>query len=486
MVESIEIMCFGEVLFLETICIGAGILGLMLFAYRGWSIILIAPFFAILAAIFSELGILPVYTELYMTRLAEYTKTYYPVFLFGAVFARLMEKGGLASAIAGKIMAVLGEKQAILAVILGCMALTYGGLSVFVVAFVMYPFGAELFRKADIPKRLLPATLCMGIFTAAMVALPGTPQIQNIIPSSYFGTSTWSGAGIGIFASLLFLLEALLWLGYRAKSLQAQGESYGEVVEHKRRRDRTLPHWGLALLPLVMVIVINMILSNPFHWEWGFHWDEKSLDAFLPLHLSLLAGGVGKVQAIWSISVALVISSFAAAFIGRKRYRGSKEKFLDSINYGAASSCAAVLNVASGFAFGSVLVMLPGFLPIKEFLIGLGNSAGPLVSAVVTTNIMGGITGSASGGMTIALNILGENWASMAAAQGIPLEVLHRIVSIASIGIDPVPHSGALVTLLAICGLTHKQSYFDIVVLMGMKFFVPFLCILFYTLTGII
>ena len=156
---------------LETFCIGVGILGLMFFAYRGWSIILIAPFFAVLAAIFSEFGILPVYSELYMTRLAEYTKTYYPVFLFGAVFARLMEKGGLASAIAGKIMDLLGEQRAILAVLLGCAALTYGGLSVFVVAFVMYPFGAEIFRKADIPKRLLPATLWMGIFTFAMVAL---------------------------------------------------------------------------------------------------------------------------------------------------------------------------------------------------------------------------------------------------------------------------------------------------------------------------
>ena len=206
-----------------------------------------------------------------MTRLAEYTKTYYPVFLFGAVFARLMEKGGLASAIAGKIMDLLGEQRAILAVLLGCAALTYGGLSVFVVAFVMYPFGAEIFRKADIPKRLLPATLWMGIFTFAMVALPGTPQIQNIIPSSYFGTSTWAGVGIGLFATAMFLLLSLGWLGYRAKTLQAKGEGYGETIERKKRRDRTLPPWTWSMVPLLMVIVINIILSNPFHWDWGFH-----------------------------------------------------------------------------------------------------------------------------------------------------------------------------------------------------------------------
>ena len=470
---------------METFCIGVAIVGLMLFAYRGWSIILIAPFFAMLAALFSHFGIMPIYSEMYMTRLAEYTKTYYPVFLFGAVFARLMEKGGLASAIAGKIMDVLGEKQAVLAVILGCAALTYGGLSVFVVAFVMYPFGAEIFRKADIPKKLLPATLWMGIFSFAMVALPGTPQIQNIIPSAFFGTSTWAGVGIGIFATLLYLGASMGWLTFRAKSLQSKGEGYGGEIAPKQRRDRLLPSWQMASIPLLMVIVINIILSNPFNLESGFHWEETILEDFKPLKLTLLAASVSKVNSIWSISVALVLSSIAAAYIGRRHFKHNKEKFLETINYGAASSCAAVLNVASGFAFGSVMVMMPGFLPIKEILIDIGDSAGPLVSAVVTTNIMGGITGSASGGLTIALSMLGEQWAQMATAQGIPLEALHRIIAVASIGIDPVPHAGALVTLLAICGLTHKDSYFDIIILMVIKFFIPFLCILFFMTTGI-
>ena len=470
---------------METFFIAVGIVGLMTFAYRGWSIILIAPFFAVVTALLSEFGILPVYSELYMTRLAEYTKTYYPIFLFGAVFARLMEKGGLASAIAGKIISLLGETRAIAAVLLGCAALTYGGLSVFVVAFVMYPFGAEIFRKADIPKKLLPATLWMGIFSFAMVALPGTPQIQNIIPSSYFGTSTWAGVGIGLFATILFIAISMGWLTYRTKSLQSKGEGYGGQAESKQRRDRTIPPWHLSLIPLGMVIVINVILSNPFHWDWGFHWDEKSLEAFLPMNLALIAASVGKVQAIWSISVALIISSIAAAYIGRQRYMSGRENLLQTINFGAASSCSAVLNVASGFAFGSVIISMPGFLPVKEILLSIADSAGPLVSAVVTTNIMCGLTGSASGGLTIALSMLGDQWAAMAQAQGITLEALHRITSIASIGIDPVPHCGALVTLLAICGLTHKEAYFDIVVLMLLKFFVPFICILFYMLTGI-
>ena len=191
---------------MATIAMAAALIGLMLCAYRGCSIILVAPFFAVVAALGSQHYGLPIFSELYMTKLAEYVKTYYPIFLFGAVFAKLMEKGGLASAVAAKIVSALGEERAILAVILGCGALTYGGLSVFVVAFVMYPFGAVIFRQADIPKRLLPATLWIGIFSFAMVAMPGTPQIQNIIPAAYFETSSWSGIGIGLFATIIFMV----------------------------------------------------------------------------------------------------------------------------------------------------------------------------------------------------------------------------------------------------------------------------------------
>ena len=137
---------------MDTAIIFVALIGLMYAAYKGASIIWVAPLFAVLAALGSEHAPLPIFSELYMTKAAEYVKNYYAIFLFGAIFARLMEKGGMAASVADKIISVLGEKQAVLAVLLGCGALTYGGLSVFVVAFVMYPFGAVVFKKADIPK----------------------------------------------------------------------------------------------------------------------------------------------------------------------------------------------------------------------------------------------------------------------------------------------------------------------------------------------
>ena len=371
-----------------------------------------------------------------MTRLAEYTKTYYPIFLFGAVFARLMEKGGLASSVAAKIVEVLGEKRAVLAVLLGCGALTYGGLSVFVVAFVMYPFGAVVFRKADIPKRLLPATLCRHLLfchgiPARNAADPEHHPVFVLFDKYLVGTHHRS------FCFLPFPAHRL-GMGYAPRK-QAQG-SRGRIWPSCRRwacQAKAEDSHSLVLVPVAAghghCHQYHPVKSIPL--DLGIPLAEDALETFLPLNLSLMAVNVGKVSAIWSISVALVISSFAAAFIGRKRFI-VMDGFLAPINYAAISSATAVLNVASGYAFGCVITSLPGFVPVTQMLIGIADSFGPLLSAVITTNIMAGITGSASGGLTIALSMLGEQWAYMSQNAGIPLEVLHRITAIASVGID--------------------------------------------------
>ena len=471
---------------MELIMIFLSLILLMYFAYRSYSIIFIAPVFAIVAAIGSGYASMPVYSELYMTKAAEYIKTYYPVFLLGAIFAKIMEEGGLASAVAAKIVSALGKEKAVLAVLLGCGALTYGGLSVFVVAFVMYPFSAILFKEADIPKRLLPAILWMGIFTYSMVALPGTPQIQNIIPTSFFGTTTWAGIGQGLLSAALFFIIAWGWISYRHKALMAKGEGYGNhVLNEPEESKEDLPNWVLSSLPLVMVVVINLLVSNPFHWGWAYHWDTNSLANFLPLKLSLLATSVEKVQAIWSINVALILSSILAAYIGRKKLR-LKGGVVHPVNTGSVSSTLAILNVASGYAFGCVIAALPAFQAIKDALLNLSFGNGPLLSAIITTNIMTAVTGSSSGGLTIALGMLGDQWLAWAQQIGMPTELLHRIVCVASEAIDTVPHAGALVTLLAVCGLTHKESYFDVFVLTLLKTSVVFICLAVYYLTGLV
>ena len=460
---------------------------LIFFAYRGYSIIFIAPLFAVVASIGSGHDPMPVFSEIYMTKAAEYVKTYYPVFLLGAIFAKIMEEGGLAASVANKIVQTLGKEKAILAILIGCGVLTYGGLSVFVVAFVMYPFAAILFKEANYAKKLLPGLLWMGIFTYSMVAIPGTPQIQNIIPTAYFGTTTWAGIGLGLIGAALYFVMSWGWVSYRAKKLRAAGEGYGTNLKNEPEVSSAddLPDWKLSSIPLVMVIVLNLIISNPFGWSWAYHWDQSSLDSMAPLNLSLLAGSVGKVQAIWSINAALIISCIVAAIIGRKCL-APKGGVVHPINTGAVGSMAAILNVASCYAFGCVVAAVPAFDMIKEALLNVSIGDGPLGSAVITTMIMCGITGSASGGETIALGMLGEQWLAMANQIGMSPEVLHRIVALASECIDTPPHSGALITLMAVCGLSHKESYYDVFVLTLLKTSVAFICLAIFAVTGII
>ena len=457
---------------LNTAAILIAIACLIYAAYRGVSIILIAPLCALVAAIGCGQSFIDVLGKVYFIKAAEYIGKFFPVFLFGAVFAKLMEEGGLAASIANKISDVLGPKRAVLAVIIGCGILTYGGLSVFVVAFVMYPFGAVLFRKAGIPKKLLPATLWVGIFTFAMVALPGTPQTQNIIPTEYFGTSTWSGIGLGLFATACFIAIGLIWIGFRTKKLNAAGEGYGNHPDEGNLEPDSslLPLWQLSLIPLLIVVFLNIFLSNPFNWKFARSWQIPSL---------------------WAVSIATVIASVATVIIGRKNIiashqKNERSKFVIIINGSAVSSGTAVFNVASGFAFGCVVTSVIGFAVIQDLLMKLSSNGNPLWSAVITTNITGGITGSASSGITIALSKFGEIWKEMAVAKGISLDAFHRIITLAGAGIDPAPQCGALVTMFGICGLSHKESYFDLLMIMLFKFAVPYLCVVLYLVTGIV
>lgn len=470
---------------MDLVLIVVSLILLMYFAYRGYSIILIAPLFAILASV-GEFQSMPVYSEIFMTKAAEYFKTYFPIFLLGAVFAKIMEEGELASSIAAFISRSLGKERAILAVLLGCGILTYGGLSVFVVVFVMYPFAALLFREADIPKRLIPATLWMGIFTFAMASIPGTPQIQNIIPTTFFGTSTWASPMIGIVSAGIYFALAWFWVAYRFKSLRSQGEGYGNHAKNEPDPlgEKEMPHWALSVLPLIAVVLVNLYMSNPFGWSWAYSWDPEMLEPFQNLQLSLLSSSVQKIYAIWSLDIALFVGIILALAIGRKPI-SQKGRMVHVFNSGALSSLSAILNTASGYAFGSVIAKLSGFLIVKHALTDLHIGSGPLLSQAITTYIMTALTGSASGGMTIALGMLGNEWLVWAQSIGMSPDLLHRMICLASAGIDTVPHNGALVTVISVCGLTHRSSYYDVFILTLMKMLVPFIFIAFYSLFGV-
>ncbi|MCE3040496.1 GntP family permease [Helicobacter anatolicus] len=399
-----------------------GLIVLMALAYLGWSIIWIAPIAAGVVALFGGLDLLPAYTDTYMGGLVSFAKAWFPVFMLGAIFGKLMEVTLMATSVSNVIAKVLGVKRSILGIILSAGFLTYGGVSLFVVVFAVYPLALSLFEKADIPRRLIPGTIALGAFTFTMSALPGSPQIQNLIPMKYFHTTPTAGMAMGIISGLIMLVGGFLYLDYRKKKLKAAGEGFVAPKDYTKSENTKLPNFILSIIPLIAVVVLLNIFK-------------------LDIILSLLAG----------IILILVFNLH--------RYK----QFISAINDGANGAVIAIINTAAAVGFGTVVKVVPGFADLKAMLLTLGGE-NPLISEAIAVNVLAGATGSASGGMGIALEALGAEYLKIAQNLNISPEVLHRVASISSGGLDALPHNGAVLTLLAICGMSHKESYLDIFV----------------------
>lgn len=422
---------------------------LMYLAYRGISVLILAPILALVAVLFvGGTPLLPTYTEVFMSNLANYTKQYFPIFMLGAIFGKVMDDTGCAKSIAHFIASKVGKDKAILAVVLSCAILTYGGVSLFVVAFAVYPIAAALYREANIPKRLVPGAIALGAFTFTMTALPGTPQIQNAIPMPFFGTDAYAAPIIGIVASIVMFGLGMLWLTYREKKAAKAQEGYGDHKESEIAvfDESKLPKFWVALVPILLVLVINFVLSRYY-----FPSTNGDYLAAAPYNTTL-----AKVMGTWSLIISLVVAIIVAIIINFKRFKSVKE----SVNKGVIGSLLAILNTSSEVGYGNVIASLASFAIIKAAILGI--SKNPLISEAISVNILAGITGSASGGMSIALGALGKTYLQMAQQFGISPEALHRIAAIACGGLDSLPHNGAVITLLGICGMTHRDSYKDI------------------------
>lgn len=444
----------------STFAIVITLLLLMFFAYRGYSVLILAPIMATLAVLLSGdfLSTIPAYTDVFMGALSGFLLKFFPIFLLGALFGRLMADSGAATAIAKTVVEKLGASKAILAVILVCAILTYGGVSLFVVAFAIYPIAKDLFKAADIPKRLIPAAIALGSFTFTMTALPGTPAIQNAIPIPYYNTNVFAAPILGIIGGTIMFICGWLWLQSRARKANAAGEGYGQHDEEdvggvgaaKKETEVLNTHhtsFTIAMIPLVLVIGLNALLTYTVFPSVDF----SGLQAQFP-DLNI-AGSLG----LWSIIISLVVAC-AVLILLRIGHWNNLQK---TINRGTYDSMLPIFNTASEVGYGAVIASLAGFLIIRDSILNL-TPDNPLISEAVTMTTLAGITGSSSGGLSIALSTLGEDYLRMAVAAGIDPELMHRVAVMAAGGLDTLPHSGAVITLLAICGLTHKQSYLNV------------------------
>jgi len=459
-----------------------GLLGILIglslliaLAYRGWSILLLSPLAALIAAAASGEPLLANWTQTFMGSAAHFLAQFFPLFLLGALFGKLMEDSGSVSALAAYVTERLGERRAVLAVVLAGALVTYGGVSLFVAFFVLAPMAQAMFRAANIPRRLMPAAIGLGTCTFTMSAMPGTPSIQNAIPMPFFGTTPLAAPGLGIIASIIMLAFGLWWLARAEAAARRAGEGFGkgagvradEATEdlvvreratvmgefdpseiHRGRRVDKAPPIAAALLPLVVVITLNVLMSAIVlpRLDAAFlaepRWGGTSLSA---------VGGV------WAVIVALAAAILSLLIVSGRRLPTLR----DSMDSGANASVLPAISVASLVGFGAVIAAMPAFTMVRDWVLSIGG--GPLVSLAVATNVLAGLTGSASGGLTIALDTLGDTYLHLAQQSGIGPALMHRVAVISSGTLDMLPHNGAVVTLLAVCGLTHRDSYFDLV-----------------------
>lgn len=416
-------------------------------AYRGGNLIVLAPVAATLAVLLSGGGrILASYTQIFMRETGEFIIIYFPLFLLGAIFGKLMDATGSARVLAEGIVARLGEDRAILATVLSCAAMTYGGVSLFVVAFAVYPVALRLFARARLPRRLMPATIALGSFTFTMTALPGAPSIQNAIPMPFFGTTPFAAPGLGLIGAAVMFGFGWWWLERRARAI-GPGEA---PVLPAAGSEEAGPPLALAALPLLLVLVLNLAFTFVV---------IPALDTAYLAEPLFGATTVGDVRGIWSVIAALALAILAILAMNPRRIG----ILVGAVDEGARDALEPIFNTASLVGFGAVVATLAGFALITDWVLGLG-AENVLVSLAAASAILAGMTGSASGGMSIALNTLGETYLAMGQAAGVAPELLHRVTVMATGSLDTLPHNGAVITLLGICHVTHREAYKDIAV----------------------
>lgn len=408
---------------MSVVTIFIGLALLLLLCYKGHSIVWVAPVCAAFVALCGGLNVLDAYTNSYMQGAADYFKSWFPAFFLGAVYGKVMDDTGAARSLGSKLVEWIGEKNAMLAVVLPCMLMTYGGISLFVVVFVIYPMGYAIYRAADIPRFKLPGAIAAGAFGITMTAIPGTPQIQNLIPMQFYGTEATAAPALSIVSCIVIGLPALVWLQMDINKGRKQGLHFEEdpLFVEPETEDKPSWHWLSGLLPIVAVIVLLNVVKT-------------------------------------HIVVALLGGIIVCCVMNVKYYK----VFLPAFSKGADGSLTAIMNTSLAVGFGSVVKTVPGFAILTEAMLNMPGSI--LFSEAVAVNVLAGATGSASGGMSIALTALAPKYLEIAQAEGIDPGVLHRIASISSGGLDTLPHNGAVLTLLAVAHCTHKQSYWGVCV----------------------
>ncbi|MGY8986644.1 MAG: GntP family permease [Sphingomonadales bacterium] len=408
----------------------AGLIGgltlLIYMAMKGINIMIAAPICASFVGILGGVAWFPQLAQegapdmatSYMLGFSGFIASWFLMFMLGAMFGKVMEDSGAAESIAHWILHKLGPKQAPLAIVLTCAILTYGGVSVFIVAFSVYPMALALFKQADLPRRFLPAVISFGSVTFTMTTA-GSPEIQNWIPIKFLGTTSYAGWEVSIIVAVFMATFGYIWMKKMVGRAVENGEKYDDRLDDpKFDEEKNLPDPIISMIPLAFVLGCS----------FGFH-DLLEQNALV---------------------IALFAGIISAIFINKKYFKNLS----GALSSGTAGALIAIGNTASVVGFGTVAKASPAFMIFVDAMTALPGHE--LLSAAIAVTVIAGLTGSASGGQSIALPILAPHYLET----GVDPEALHRVVAISSGALDSLPHNGYIVTTIrSICGENHKTAY---------------------------
>ncbi|CAM4057767.1 GntP family permease [Pseudoalteromonas byunsanensis] len=395
---------------------------------RGVNLFISAPLCALLVALTSQIAVFPVveqpaFISSYMAGFSGFVQAWFFMFLLGSLFGKFMEDTGSADAIAHYIVSKLGMKYAVLAVVLACALLTYGGVSVFIVAFSVFPMALSLFKDANLPRRFIPATLAFGSVTFTMTSA-GSPEIQNWIPIKYLGTSPYAAWQESLIVAIFMAVLGYFLLMRMIRKAQSNGEVFEARDDDPIELKRNLPHPITGLIPLVVVLALSFTLHEAL--------QQSAL-------IVALLGGV----------LSILICNY-------KHFVNLQQ----AINLGTTGALVAIGNTAAVVGFGAVAKVTPAFNEAVALMTQIpGNE---LLGAAIAVSVIAGLTGSASGGQAIALPLVAPHYIDL----GVNNSELHRVVAISSGAIDTLPHNGYVVTTVrAICKETHQAAYWPLAML---------------------
>jgi len=397
----------------------ASIVLFIILTYKKVSPLVVAPIVTIFLALLTGMNPTETLLDGYMGLASNYVKMFFLIFLTGAIFAQIMHKTGAAASIAKGIVGFAGKKWVIPAVVLSTAALTYGGISLFIIFFVMYPMALSMHEEGNVSKLLIPGEIALGAFTFTMTT-PGSPQVQNIIPTSFLGTPPTSAFVPGWIAGIIIAILGLLYLMWRAKQFEKKEIGFEAFDELEEKTDEALPKFWISILPSILIIILLNVVGLNIVW-------------------AMVAGILLSIVLMW------------------KRVKDITG-WLDVINGGATNSTMVILNTAAIVGYAGAVRLLPQFPDIVESVKNISINA--YYFPAVSTGLLSGIAASSSGGLSVAYGALSETFLGL----GIPLEVVHRVSAMAAGTIDSLPYCPAVINLLIVTKTTHSEVYKDIAI----------------------